>query len=103
MNTENSRRHNRITTPRLPFALACVNEKNEVVRQGTGWTLDVSESGLLMETDFFVEPDKILLLTIPIENDIADIKGEVVHCSANRNGKFKVGIQFLEIEWLYNF
>jgi len=103
MNKEDNRRHDRITTHRLPFTLACINEKNQVVFQGTGWTLDVSESGLLIETDFFIEPNKILLITIPIENDIADIKGEVVHCSDNGNRKFKVGIKFLEIEWLYNF
>ncbi len=103
MSEKEKRKHSRVDAPSLSSTFVCIDENNDIIKQGTCRTLNVSESGLLLETDLSVELQQILLVTIPIEEDIADIKGKVVRCLTNDDGKYEVGIEFMEIEWLYNF
>ncbi|MCP4352103.1 MAG: PilZ domain-containing protein [Desulfobacterales bacterium] len=97
------RKYSRVDAPSLSSTFVCIDKNNDIIKQGTCRTLNVSESGLLLETDVSVDLQQFFLLTIPIEEDIADIKGKVVRCLARDDGKYEVAIEFMEIEWLYNF
>lgn len=96
MGTIEKRRHIRVNSLNLLYM--CVNEDGEIVRQGMGRTLNVSESGILLETHFCIEPEQLLALTIAFEEELVDIRGRVVHCRKKENGKSESGIEFLEID-----
>lgn len=90
------RRHDRINSLNLSYL--CVNENNEVIKQGMGRTLNVSESGILMETDFAMKKHQLLSVSIAFENDLADIRGRVIRCRTGRNKKYETGIEFFHVD-----
>jgi len=106
MTSENQRKHQRI--PSLNLSYVCLDENNKIVKQGIGRTLNISESGILLETNFPIESEYLVILTIALEEDLLEIKGKPMHTKSNKAGKFEVGIEFLEpdqdsIQLLKNF
>ena len=91
---ENKRKHQRI--PSLNLSYICLDENNNIVKQGMGRTLNISESGILLETHFPIEPKYLVIMTIALKEDLLEIKGKPIHAKSNKAGKFEVGIEFLE-------
>jgi len=89
------RKHHRIDSLNLSYL--CVNENNEVVKQGMGRTLNVSESGILLETVFAIKKNQFLSISIGLEDDLVDIQGKVIHCRTGRKKRFETGIEFVDI------
>jgi len=97
MPEKEKRKHPRINSLNL-LAYVCMNENSEIVRQGMARTLDVSEGGMLMETDVPVDPQYTVSLTLGLKDELTDIKGKVVHFRTDGNGKFQSGIRFTQTE-----
>ena len=53
MTSENKRKHERIQSLNLSYI--CLDEDNNIVKQGMGRTLNISESGILLETHFPID------------------------------------------------
>ncbi len=96
MTSENKRKHPRILSLNLSYI--CLDENNNIVKQGMGRTLNISESGILLETHFPIESVYLVLLTIALEEDLLEIKGKPIHVRSKETGEFQVGIEFLEPE-----
>jgi len=96
MTPENKRKHERIRSLNLSYI--CLDEANNIIKQGMGRTLNISESGMLLETHFQIEPEHIVRLTISLEEDLLDIKGKPVHTRTNQEGKYEIGIEFFEFD-----
>ena len=94
MATIEKRKHARINSLNLSYV--CLDENNEIVKQGMGRSLNVSESGILLETHFPIDDQHIVSLTIGLEEDLIDIKGRPIHTRKNDAGKYEVGIEFLK-------
>lgn len=94
--TIEKRRHPRIDSLNLSYV--CIDENNIVVHEGMGRTLNVSESGILLEIHFCAETTHYLSLTIAFEDDLVDIRGKIVHSRTGKGGKFEAGIQFVEMD-----
>lgn len=93
---EEKRRHKRFNSLNLSYV--CVDESGRIVYEGMGRTLNVSESGILLETYFPTELGQILSLTIAFEENLLNIRGKVVHCRERQHGKYETGVQFSETE-----
>lgn len=96
MTIEEKRKHARINSLNLSYI--CLDEENKKIKQGMGRTLNVSESGILLETNFPIDSKHIVLLTIGLEEDIVDIRGKAVHSKTNAQGLYEVGIQFMDTD-----
>ncbi len=95
---EERRRHSRIDSLNLLW-YACIDEKNQVVREGMGRTLNVTEDGILLETHRPIDPKEVLSLCIGVKDDVLDVKkGKVVYCNRGKDGKFRSGIEFKEAD-----
>jgi hypothetical protein len=94
MASENKRKHQRI--PSLNLSYICLDENNNIVKQGMGRTLNISESGILLETHFPIEPKYLVIMTIALKEDLLEIKGKPIHSRSNETGEFEIGIEFLE-------
>ncbi len=79
----------------LNLSYVCIDENNVIINEGMGRTLNVSESGILLETHFPINLTHFLTLTVALEDDLVDIRGKVVHCSTCEDGKYQTGVQFL--------
>ena len=96
MTSENKRKHERIQSLNLSYI--CLDEDQNVVKQGMGRTLNISESGILLETHFPIEPKHVVQLTISLEENLLDLKGKPVHVQSIDQGKYEIGIQFVELD-----
>jgi hypothetical protein len=94
MATQEKRKHARINSLNLSYV--CLDENNQIIKQGMGRTLNVSESGILLETHFPIDKTHIVSLTLGLGEDLIDIKGRPVHTRTNKGGKYEVGIQFIK-------
>ena len=94
MTFDNNRKHERI--PSLNLSYICLDENNNIIKQGMGRTLNISESGILLETHFPIEPQYLVLMTIALKEDLLEIKGKPIHSRSNETGEFEIGIEFLE-------
>jgi hypothetical protein len=75
-----------------------LDEKGQIVTRAMGRTLNISEKGILLETHIPLEPGRILLLTIGLEEDLVELKGQVKHAEPRDEKSFGAGIEFLEID-----
>jgi PilZ domain len=96
MTSEDKRKHERIESLNLSYI--CLDEDQNIVKQGMGRTLNISESGMLLETHFPIESKHTLQLTISLEEDLLDIKGKPIHIRSVEGGKYLIGIQFLDLD-----
>ena len=96
MTSENKRKHERIQSLNLSYI--CLDENANIIKQGMGRTLNISESGILLETHFPIEPEHVVQLTVSLEEDLLDLKGKPVHVRSCDEGKFEVGIQFVDLD-----
>ncbi len=74
----------------------CVDEQGEVVTQGMGRTLNVSEGGILLETHIPIPPEDTVYLSIGFDEDVTDVRGEVAYTKEGENGRIQSGIKFVD-------
>ena len=96
MTSENQRKHERIDSLNLSYL--CLDEDNNIVKQGMGRTLNISESGILLETHFPIESKHSIRLSIGLEDDLLEIKGKAIHVRSLAGGKYKIGIEFVDLD-----
>lgn len=75
-----------------------ITQNEIVVNQGMGRTLNVSESGILLETHFLIPLKSTLTLAVAIGNDLIYISGITVHSKPGHDKTFTTGIQFVDID-----
>ena len=97
MTTRDQRKHHRIDSLNLLNYVQFDNNNNEVT-QGMGRTLNVSESGILLETHVPIELNTTVLLTIGLEEELVDVKGEVVHSKSGGDDWYEAGIRFVNLD-----
>ena len=94
MVSKDKRKHFRVNSLNLSYVY--VDGDNDEEKQTIGRTLNMSESGILLETHIPVNLNDKLLLTIGLKEDIVNIKGKIVHIAKDEHGKYEVGVQFTE-------
>jgi hypothetical protein len=96
MNTNEKRRNPRVDALNLFYI--CLDEDNQVVKQGMGRTLNVSESGILLETYFPIEPEHTVVLSIGFKDWLVDVKGRPAHIRSTGPDLYEIGIEFLDLD-----
>jgi hypothetical protein len=97
MTNEEKRKHTRIDSLHLLNYVFSEGSDDDEATQGMGRTLNVSESGILLETHSPIAAESIISLTIGFEEDVVDIKGKVIYTKKNENNMNESGIAFFEV------
>lgn len=72
-----------------------LNNEGDVISSGVGRTLNISDGGILLEIDEFVEDEiNMVKMEIALADNIINIDGEVRFCKKNALGHTECGIQF---------
>lgn len=93
MEKENQRSSERFESLNL-LSYVSMDSDGKEWNQGMGRTLNISETGIKLETHEPIETQYVVLLSIGIEEDVVDIKGKVVYCNRGSEGRFESGINF---------
>ena len=56
-----------------------ISKTGETLGRGLARTLNVSETGLRLETSQFFEPEQLLRITLGLDNDLIQVNGRVVN------------------------
>ena len=96
MTNKEKRKHSRIDSVNL-LNYVYFDENLKEENQGMGRTLNVSESGILLETYTPMDARRTVSLTIGFKEEVVDIKGRVVYMKKNENGMFESGIEFFDV------
>lgn len=59
-----------------------------------GMALNISQSGILVEIADSIFSKYITLISIDLNENIVEIKGNVVYCKKDISGKYRTGISF---------
>jgi hypothetical protein len=94
MKNEEKRKHPRSGSLNLSYV--CLDEDQKAVKQGMGRTLNLSESGILLETYFPIQSEHTVVLSIGLEEHLVDVKGRPVYVRTKGQGVYEVGIEFLD-------
>ena len=96
MTAVENRRHIRIDS--LNLSHITVTEEGDIVYQGMGRTLNVSESGILLETKYQMPLGDELAISIGFEDDLLELKGHAVFTKETGPGMQATGIEFVDID-----
>ena len=96
MTSVENRRHIRIDS--LNLSHITVTAEGLIVYQGMGRTLNVSKSGILLETRFQMPTGDELIVSIGFEDDLLELKGRAVFSKATGPGMQETGIEFVDID-----
>jgi hypothetical protein len=81
-----------------PVWVICDDAKDDKDDQCIAYALDISESGMLIESFMVIEGQTIKILASATEKKIIEIVGDIVYTDHSVEGKFKVGIRFIGSE-----
>jgi hypothetical protein len=94
MKNEEKRKHPRFDSLNLSYI--CLDEDGKVVKQGMGRTLNLSESGILLETHFAIDAENSVILSIGLADEVIDVKGRPAHVHTTGQELYEIGIEFVE-------
>jgi len=95
MNTSERRKYPRVKIY-YPISYVCIDEKDCIVQQNMGVVLNISQSGILIETADSVFSKYISLTSVDLNGNVIEIKGKIAYCKKNKSTKYRVGISFEE-------
>ena len=102
-NSVNRRKHKRINTINL-ISHVTVDENGQQISQGLSKTIDISKGGILIETPHPIESGLVLLTAVDLDDNLVDIKGELVYCRDTATGLYHSGLKFVDTnEQMVNF
>lgn len=87
------RNHTRVNSINL-LNYVCFDEEMNEEYQGMGRTLNVSEAGLLLETNRSFKVNREVSLNIGLEEELLSINGTVIFTNTDASGFSNSGIQF---------
>jgi|WetSurMetagenome_2_1015567.scaffolds.fasta_scaffold371905_2 hypothetical protein len=96
MDTNEKRKHPRVSALNLSYI--CLDEDHQVVKQGMGRTLNVSESGILLETHFPIEATHTVVLSVGFKDRLVDIKGRPAHIRSTGPDVYEIGVEFIDLD-----
>ena len=76
------------------ISYVCVDDKGNLIDQDTGVALNISQSGLLLETGHQLDTSLISLMFVDVENNLAEIEGEIAFSRLFDSGVYQNGIHF---------
>jgi hypothetical protein len=94
MKNEEKRKHPRFDSLNLSYI--CLDEDGQVVKQGMGRTLNLSESGILLEMYFPIAEGHTIILSIGLADEVIDVMGRLAHVHTTGQELYEIGIEFVD-------
>ena len=84
--------------PRVPtrnvVSYFSIDENGNTLSHGMGKAMDISQSGIRLETSQKIESRYIILEFVDLEDKLVNVKGKVAYCKSSDQKVFNIGISF---------
>jgi len=77
-----------------PISYVCMDEDGCVKQENMGVALNISQSGILMETADSIFSKYVKLISVDLKENMIEIRGKVAYCKKDKSGKYRTGIIF---------
>ena len=88
------RKHSRVETSNH-ILYESIENGDQIVSRSMGKALNVSRSGILLETPYPIETENVTLVTVDIENNLIEITGRLIYCRETDSGMYQSGFSFI--------
>ena len=82
------------TKTRNLIAHVSVDQNGKELSQGMGKALDISKGGILLETAYPIDAGQISLMAVDKDDNLLEMKAELIYCNKAAPGKYQAGIKF---------
>ena len=93
MDAADPRKHVRVETRNL-ISYESIDKDGAIVFNSMGKALNVSRSGILLETAHLIEAEYVSLRTVDLDNNLIKLKGQLIYCRKTDSGLYQAGIRF---------
>ena len=76
------------------ISYVCIDIDGKLIDQNMGVALNISQSGILLETGRPIESNIVSLMFVDLEEKLAEIRGEVAYSKQKESGMYFNGIHF---------
>lgn len=97
MKPVNRRKHVRVETNNL-ISHESIGKDGRVISRSMGKALNVSRSGILLETPYPIMAEGISLVTVDLDDQLIEMKGRPIYCRETYTGMYQTGISFIGTE-----
>ena len=97
MYTTDRRKYQRAETSNL-ISYESIDKDGETVFNSMGRALNVSRSGIMLEIANLIKAEYVSLTTVDLENNLINLRGQLIYCRKTDSGLYKVGIRFTASE-----
>ena len=97
MDAKDRRKHVRVETSNL-ISYESIDKDDEIVFNSMGKAINVSRSGILLETAHLIEAEYVSLRTFDLDNKLIKLKGQLIYCRKTDSGLYQSGIRFVGSE-----
>ena len=87
------RKFPRIKTSNL-ISHVTIDESGRWISQGMSRALDISQSGIMLETAYPLESGILSMMTVDVNNNLIEIQGELIYCHRSDSAMYHSGIRF---------
>ena len=77
------------------ISYVCIDIGGNLIDQNMGVALNLSQSGILLETGRPIESDIVALMFVDLEENLAEIRGQVAYSKQKESGMYFNGIHFM--------
>ena len=88
------RKYPRVNTINL-ISHVTIDETGRCVFKGMSRALDISRGGILLETAYPIESACFSMMTVDMDNNLIEMKGELIYCSKSDTAMYHSGIKFI--------
>ena len=97
MNPSDRRRHPRVETNNL-FAHKAMDRQGDYLSQGMGKAIDVSQSGIKLETSYPIDGNRVSLMSAAMDDRLIEIVCEKVYSRRVKPDTYHIGLEFIGSE-----
>ena len=94
MDTKDRRKHVRVETNNL-VSYDSIDSDDKILFNSMGRAVNVSRSGMLLETAHLIEGEYVSISTVDLNNNLIKLKGLLIYCRRADSGLFQSGIRFV--------
>ena len=97
MNEPDRRKYARVGIENLVW-YSLLDENDQTISQGMGKALNICRAGLMIETVHPIRPERILMNTVDMNNNVIEMKGKIIYCRKTDFEVYQSGINFIATE-----
>ena len=75
-----------------------IDQTGKWISQGLSMALDISRNGILLETTYPIESGCLSMMTVDVDSNLIEIKGELIYCSKSDTEMYHSGIKFIDTD-----